>query len=101
MITIERLIQKVYPGKWAEWEAIDKRYDAIEQRLGFPPKKRYQCIIGGQDQNTLIIERQWECLAALETTYEKGLADPEFQALNSEVTSILQSSQMEVYTPLP
>ena len=57
MIAIERMVQKIYPGKWAELAEIDKRYDEIEHRMGFPAKKRYQCIIGQYDQNTLVIER--------------------------------------------
>jgi len=101
MIIVERMIQKVRPGKWAELEEIDKRYDAVESRLGFPPKKRYRCIMGGHDWSTLILERQWDSLAAMESTYEKALADPEQQALNEEVTSIVKSTQTEVYTPLP
>jgi quinol monooxygenase YgiN len=101
MITIERSIQKVRPGKWAELEEIDKRFNAVESRLGFPPKKRYRCMIGGHDWNTLIIERQWDSLAAFEATYEKYFADPELQALAEEVTSIVESARVEVYTPLP
>jgi NIPSNAP protein len=101
MIAVERMMQKIYPGKWMELEEIDKRYNEIESRMGFPAKKRYQCIIGAEDNNTLIIERQWDSLAALESTYEKALADPEYQALGNEVGSIVQSSKIEVYTPLP
>jgi hypothetical protein len=100
MIAIERMIQKIYPDKWAELEEIDKRYNEIEKQAGFPPKKRLQCIIGSLDQNTLIIERQWESLAAMESTYEKVMADPAWQALSKEVASIVQSSQVEVFTPL-
>ena len=58
-------------------------------------------MIGGHDSNTLIVERQWDSLATLEATYEKGFADPELQALLKEITSIVESSQLEVYTPLP
>jgi hypothetical protein len=102
MIAIERMIQKVYPGKWAELEEIDKRYNVVESRLGFPPnKKRYQCMMGSHDSNTLIIERQWDSLAVMETTYEKAFADPELQALQKETISIIKSNQWEVYTPLP
>ena len=101
MIAIERMTQKIYPGKWMELEEIDKRYNEVESRMGFPVKKRYQCVIGAEDSNTLIIERQWDSLAALESTYEKALADPEFQALGQEVNSIVQSSKIEVYTLLP
>lgn len=101
MIAIERMTQKVYPGKWAELQEIDKRFNEVEMRAGFPQKKRYQCVMGGLDQNTLIIEREWDCLAVMESTYEKVMADPEWQALGQEITSIIQSSQIEVFTPLP
>jgi hypothetical protein len=101
MIAIERMTQKIYPGKWAELEEIDKRYNEIEGRMGFPIKKRYQCVIGAEDNNTLIIERQWDSLGAMESTYEKALADPAYQALGKEVGLIVQSSKLEVYTPLP
>ena len=101
MIAIERMTQKIYPGKSMELEEIDKRYDKIEGRMGFPAKKRYQCVIGAEDNNTLIIERQWDSLAAMESTYEKALADPDYQALGKEVGSIVQSSKIEVYTLLP
>lgn len=101
MVTIDRMIQKVSPGKWAELEVIDKRFNAVESRLGFPPKKRYRCIMGSHDTNTLIVERQWDSLAAMEATYEKAFADPEHQALGEEITSIITSTQWEVYMPLP
>lgn len=101
MIAIERMIQTVHADKWAELKELDKRYNAVESRLGFPPKKRYQCIMGGHKRNTVIVERQWESLAAMEATYEKAGADPELQALNEETRSIVKSIRVEVYRPLP
>lgn len=101
MIAIERMTQKVRPGKWAELAKIDKRYDEVEMGMGFPAKKRYQCVIGGHDGNTLIIERQWDSLAAMEAMYEKVMADSRWQALTQEVASYIESSQIEVFTPLP
>jgi hypothetical protein len=101
MVTIERMIQKVRPGKWADLEALDQKYNAVEERLGFPPKKRYQCMLGGHDSNTLIIERQWDSMAVMEATYEKAFADSEHQALAAETNSVIKSSQVEVYAPLP
>lgn len=102
MICVERHVQHIYPGKWAELEAINKKYDAVESRLGFPSKKRYQCYFGGHNLiNTLIIERQWESLATMETAWEKALADPECQALDAECASIIESVQVELYVPLP
>jgi len=101
MIGIERWIQQVYPDKWAELEVIDKKFNAVEGRLGFPPKKRYQCLTGSHEVNTLIVERQWASLAAMEATYEKAFADPEYQALQKEEPSIIKSAHMELYMPLP
>jgi hypothetical protein len=101
MIVIDRSIQKVYPDKWAELEEIDKRYTAVESRLGFPPKKRYQCLTGSHEVNTLIVERQWASMATMEATYEKAFADPEHQALEKELTSIIKSVHWELYMPLP
>ena len=101
MTVIERQIQKVCPGKWAELEVIDKKFDAIESRLGFPPKRRYRCLVGGHDTNTLIVERQWDSLAAMEAAFEKVFADPEHQALGAELDPIIESVQIELYAPLP
>ena len=101
MIIVERLVQYIYPDKWAELEVLDKKFNLSEARLGFPPKKRYQSLSGTLKMNTLIIERQWESLAKLEATYEKAMADPEQQALQMESSSIIKSSFWELYMPLP
>lgn len=101
MIAIERMTQKVRPGKWAELAEIDKRFDEVEKSVGFPAKKRYQCVIGSLDQNMLIIERQWESLAAMEAAYEKVMGDPKWQALGQDVLAVVESSQIEVFTLLP
>jgi|WetSurMetagenome_2_1015567.scaffolds.fasta_scaffold223058_1 hypothetical protein len=100
MITIERTTQKIYPGKWAALEEIDGRYNEIEQNNGFPAKRRYKFVIG-EDMNTLIIERQWDCLAVLESTYEKVMVLPEYQALGQELESIVEYSKTEILMPLP
>ena len=102
MIIIEREIQIVRPDKWTELEEIDKKFNVVESRLGFPIKKRYRSLVGGHTTATLIIERQWESLAAAETAYERAIADPEHRELSVEVhTSIIDSAQVEFYMPLP
>jgi hypothetical protein len=98
---IERMIQHIYPGKWAELEALDKKYNLVEARLEFPAKKRYQLLMGTHPAGTLIIERQWPSLAAMEAANMKGLADPEYQALQQESAPIIKSVYWEVYMPLP
>ena len=101
MVIIERLVQHVFPGKMAELGAIDKKYDAIEAKMGFPPKKRLQMISGPDEMNTLIVERQWASLAAMEAAYEKLMVNPEWQALYQGSNTILRDSRMELYMPLP
>ena len=101
MVIIERLVQHVYSDKWAELETIDKEFDAVEARHGFPAKKRFQMISGPDNMGTLIIERQWASLAAMEAAYEKFMADPAWQALNLKSSPILKDNRVELYTPLP
>jgi len=102
MKVLHRQIQHIRPDKWAELEEIDKRFNAVERRLGFPAnKRRYRCYFGTHDINTLIVEYEWESLAAMETVMESAMADSEWQALSAEVTPILQDNQMELYAPLP
>ena len=101
MNVLERITQEIYPDKWAALEELDKRYDEVEKRLGFPAKKRYRCMIGAHGFNTLVVEREWDSLAAMETAYEKTFVDPEHQALVQESMAIIKSNQYEVYMPLP
>ena len=101
MIIVLRQIQHIYPDKWAELEAIDKKYNVAEARLGFPAKKRYQLLSGTDEVNTLIVETQWPSMANLESTFERALADPEYQALQNGSNSIIKSLHWELYMPLP
>ncbi len=97
MRIMERLIQKVDRSSWAKKLAMEKRYEVIEARLGYPPSRRYRAYIGSMDTNTRVIERDWSSLGAYLTTLEKALADPEWQALGSEQVGIVLSNQAELY----
>jgi hypothetical protein len=101
MIVILRQIQVIYPDKWAELAAIDKKFNVVEARLGFPAKKRFQLLSGRGEVQTLIVETQWPSMALLESTYEKAMADPEYQVLQYEGNSIIKSLHWELYMPLP
>jgi hypothetical protein len=101
MIVVLRQIQQIYADKWVELEAIDKKYNVVEVRLGFPPKKRYKLLSGRDEVNTLIVETQWPSMANLESTYEKALADPEYQVLFYGSSSIIKSIHWELYSVLP
>jgi hypothetical protein len=98
---LERMIQHIFPGKWAELEVINKKYDVVEARLGFPAKKRYQLLMGSHPLGSVIIEREWPSLAAMEAANMKGLTDPEYQALQLEGASIIKSVYWETYMPMP
>ena len=100
MIIIERMIQEIYPDRWAELEVLDKKYNTAEARLGYPAKKRLRSISGRYNLNTIIIERQWESMASLEAANERSQADPEYQALWMESTSIIKSVFWELYMPM-
>ena len=99
MKIIERMIQEIYPGQNAALEALDKRYNAVESTLGFPPKKRLWSISGPYQTGTLVIEREWESLAAFEAAYEKAFANAELQALGEEGQTIIKNNRIELYMP--
>lgn len=97
---VERMIQQIFPGKWEELDELDEKYTTYEDRLGFPPKRRFHCMTGSYDTNTVIIEREWESLAVMEEIYTKAFADPAYQKLGEEASSIVKSSQVELYRPM-
>jgi hypothetical protein len=102
MKVLQRDIQQVRQGKWAEQEKLNEKFNAVERRLGFPPnKRRYRCYFGGHNLDTLIVEFEWDSLAEMEATYEKAMADPEWQALAAEFSSVIKSHRGELYAPLP
>jgi hypothetical protein len=98
---VECITQQIFMDKWAELEVLNQKYDVVEKRCGFPPKRRYQMYFGGEGINTLIVMREWESLAALEVAYTKVMADPEYQALAPESASIIKHSKDEILFQLP
>ena len=100
MIIIERMIQEIDTERRAELDDLDKRYEAIESTLGFPPKKRFWTVSSPYNSNVIILERQWESMAAMEAAYEKSFAHPGIQALYTEGAGIVKSSRSELYTPM-
>ena len=72
----ERQTQKIYPGKWEDLEAIDKKYNQLESGVGFPPKKRYRLALSSESINILVVEREWDSFADFEKAYEKVMTMP-------------------------
>jgi hypothetical protein len=97
MKIMERLIQKVDRASWAKKIALEERYEVVEARLGFPPKRRYRSLIGLVDTNTRVHEREWSSLAAYESAMDRAFADPEWHALGAEQVKIVLGNQVEIY----
>ncbi len=97
---MQRDIQKVRREKWAELEKIERKFEALESALGFPPKARYRSFLGGHDTDTLVIEWIWDSLAQMEEAHARAQAHPELQALEDELNSIVSSIRVEVYRVL-
>ncbi|MHA2288907.1 MAG: hypothetical protein ACXABG_08970 [Promethearchaeota archaeon] len=101
VIVIMHLIQKIANGKWEELEALDKKFNEIEEKLGYPPKKRFRSLSGSYDNNVIIIEREWQSLAKMEKIMTKGFLDPELDKLGKKLDSILEWQKTELYVPHP
>jgi len=101
VIVIMRIMQKVANGKWDELEEIDKKYDVFEEKLGYPPKKRYRSLSGAYDNNVVVIEREWQSLSKMEKTMTKGFLDPELAKLEKKLESVVEWQKTELYVPHP
>ncbi|MFO7796439.1 MAG: hypothetical protein ACQERB_08590 [Promethearchaeati archaeon] len=101
VIVIARLTQKIRPGMWDELDKIDKQFTEIENKLGYPPKKRYRALLGGNPIDTLIIDREWKSLAEMEKVMTKGVLDEDYQKLSSKLDDIIEWARYEIFVPHP
>ena len=101
VIVIMRLIQRVANGKWDELEEIDKKCTELEDKLGYPPKKRYRSLSGAYDNNVIVIEREWQSLSKMEKIMTKGFLDLEYAKLSKKLDSIIEWGKTELYVPHP
>jgi len=93
---MERRIQTLERDKWDVYWSREKRWMALEQRLGgFPPKRHYRPL--SDLGKTVVWERDWESYAAMEAAYEKLFADPEAQEL-FEIPSAIVDECIELYS---
>ena len=101
VIVIMRLIQRIANGKWDELEELDKKFNEIEDKIGYPPKKLYRSLSGAYDNNVVIIEREWQSLSKMEKALTKGFLDPELAKLEKKLASIVEWQKTELYVPHP
>jgi len=98
---LERLIQKIKPDKWDALDEIDKRFDEVESKYKFPPKRRYRSMVGPLDDNIIVIEREWKSMAKYEDALLNSYGNPEEQALAAELADIMVQEWREVYLVWP
>ena len=97
MAYLERRVQKGIKDHKAyeEWE---QKWETIEQRLGgFPAKRHYGLISGREDFGTVVWERDWPTMAAMEAAYDKSNVDSEANSLGSTASSLYNSERIEYY----
>ncbi|MBN2151753.1 MAG: hypothetical protein JW839_09925 [Candidatus Lokiarchaeota archaeon] len=101
VVVLERLVQKVKPDKWAALDEIDKKFNDIESKIGFPPKRRYRSLIGPLDNDTIVIEREWKSMAEMENAVLGSMGNAELQKLSVQLNDIIEKSWHEVYAVWP
>jgi hypothetical protein len=101
MAILIREIQQVRPGKWEALKDAEKRWNIFEERVRFPRNKRRSRVYSGvDDTNTVVIEFEFDSLAALEAANTRAESDPEYQELLAELETIIASNRVELYTIL-
>ena len=102
MKVMARTIMKAVPGKMAELVELEKKHMAIANRVLRISGRCYRRISGGGDtMNTVIVEGEFDSLAAFEAHPQKMGADPEMQALMPKFDAVIESLEVEFYMPMP
>jgi hypothetical protein len=94
---MERCTLKVV-GTYEEAVALEKKYDALEAKLGnVPPKRRYTSWYGGYPLWTFVWERDWENLTAIEV-YNKAIwEDPEWVETMTATGKVFADTHFELF----
>jgi len=96
-----RNIMKFLPGKMAEGMKLEEEHMAIASRvLGISPRFYRRISGGGECMRTIIIESEFDSLAAFEAHPMKMGADPEMQKLMPKLDAVIDSLEVELYTSM-
>ena len=78
----------------------EKKWDALEEKLGgFPKKRRYKPIFGKEASSTFVWEREWNSLAEMEAASAKYRQTPESAKMMDE-SPLAEQIHMELYYTL-
>jgi len=92
MRVLERHTQTLEKGGWETYVAKEKKWEALEKRLGGFPTKRHFRPFGNWNGTAVVWEREWDSFAAMEAAYEKNIGDPESKALGDVPSAIVDDS---------
>ena len=102
MKVMVRNIFKILPGKMTEGRELVQKWMAVASRLSGASSRGYQPFIGGGDTTrTIVWEIELESLATFEALPVKMGADPEMQPLFPKLNGVIDSIDVELYTPIP
>jgi hypothetical protein len=93
----ERIVQSVDVSKLDQFRDFQRRLDAQEARLGFPPLRWYHSQYGSEDSYTLVCEREWDSLEAMASTYAKAQPEQERTKIMDEWITFGKSHRQEVW----
>jgi hypothetical protein len=97
MKIMERHIQTIQVGQGEAYRDSEKRWAALEGEIGgFPPKRHYSSI-WGEPLGTVVWQRDWESLAAMEAAYDKMMQSPTARGLVEGTYAIVSSERVELY----
>jgi hypothetical protein len=101
MNVMVRTIMRAVPDKTAELVELEKKHMAIANRVLGISGKLYRPLSGGGDtMNTVVVEGEFDSLAAFEAHPQKMGADPEMQALMPKYEGVIESMEVEFYMPV-
>src|SRR5689334_5266365 len=99
MNILERHVHQIRNAA-AYWER-ERKFKEIEDRLGgFPPKRYYHLLAGADDTGTMVQEREWESMAAMEAAMERLFSEPGVMELGGSGPDIGNTERTELYNPI-
>ena len=94
---LERCTQTVV-GRYEDMLATEKKFDELEAKMdNVPLKRRYWAGYGSLPLETMVWERDWESMAALEAYNVKTMADPEWMVMFENNAKIFTNVHRELY----
>jgi hypothetical protein len=101
MAILERCTQNVI-AKEEDMIALEKKFDALEAKMGHvPPKRRYYAMYGALPAGTMVWEREWENMAAIDAYNERSMSDPDWAPVLAEASKVYTGFHFELFYMIP